>query len=51
LGEFAKDKRIDTTKAGVVDRSNDVFKYENRVKCYNAITEFICKNLKAGEKS
>ena len=28
------------------NEGHDVLKYENRVPCYNAITEFFKKNLK-----
>jgi dipeptidyl aminopeptidase/acylaminoacyl peptidase len=28
------------------DEGHDVLKYENRVACYNAITDFFAKHLK-----
>jgi len=28
------------------DEGHDVLKYDNRVRCYSAITEFFCRNLK-----
>jgi dipeptidyl aminopeptidase/acylaminoacyl peptidase len=40
----AKDKRVDLLV--FQNEGHDVLKYDNRVACYNSITEFFKENLK-----